>query len=76
MMIADIATGHTWGADVCFLVAVIAAALAVVVQFVDRPRRGHTAPSDGTVVALRSYSWPSVLTGVALALIALGLLIL
>jgi len=71
-MLADIATGHTWGADVAFLLAVIVAVLAVVVEVAERrPRPARSG--DGV---LRSYPWTNVLGWTAVALLALGFLIL
>ena len=69
-LIADIATGHTWGADLAFLLAVIAAALAAVVQLLPARR---TSP-DGHPVSYARFA--PVLVAVALALVALGLLLL
>jgi len=59
----SIASGHLFGADLCFLIALILAALAAVLAVV--PRR---APD--------SYVYAPILGWVAVALLALGWLLL
>lgn len=66
-MIADIATGHTSGADVLFLVAAILAALAVLCTFVPARPAEHGGPS---------YGWQSMLGWAAVTLIAVAFLLL
>jgi hypothetical protein len=76
-MFADIATGHTWGADVCFLLALILAVVSAALQIVDARPVAHEARPDGTLHNIRTRGpWASVLLALALGFIALGLLIL
>lgn len=65
-MIADIATGNTEIADVCFLFALIAFALAAVVLFARR--RIEATATDIPIATVLAY--------LGLALVALGLLVL
>jgi hypothetical protein len=70
-MLADttgIASGHLWGADLCFLLAVIFAALAAALTVVPVRRTAGEAA--------REYVWAPVLGWVGVALLALGWLLL
>jgi hypothetical protein len=76
-VLADIATGHTWGADVCFLLAMILAVVSAALQIVDARPVGRAAPADGTLHTIHARGpWASVLLALSLGFIALGLLIL
>ena len=61
-MFADIASGHTSGADVCFLIAVVLAGLAALVSIPKLPNAGSP--------------WATTLGWAAVALVALAWLLL
>lgn len=70
-MLADIATGHHAGADVCFLIAVILAAIAALL--VVAPRR-RTRDTNGPAVDY--YVWAPLFGWAAVAVVALAWLLL
>lgn len=79
-MIADtISSGHAWGADFCFLLAIIFAGLAAVLYVMaanGTRRQALTDEGRVTVVQAHVLRWAPALGWVAVALAALGWLIL
>jgi hypothetical protein len=75
-MLADISTGHGWGADLCWLLAALLFAVEVVLALLARrPHRATSYPDGSTSLAVHA-DWTGILTPLALGLIALGLLLL
>jgi hypothetical protein len=75
----DISHGHSWGADVCFLIAVICAVAAAVLYVLARRARpvAHDRDDLGPrTLHVAAPDWSPVAAALALAFIALGLLIL
>ena len=56
-MFADIATGNTGTADVLFLIAVILAALAAVIDAIDHPTEKYSNPLLAAAVAAAAAGW-------------------
>lgn len=78
MIAIGISDGHDWGADLCFLLATILAVVAIALALLERrPYRAVEHRADGTLAPIvADGGWSRLAVWAALALIALGWLIL
>lgn len=73
MILADIANGNVDAADVCFLLAFILGLVAAALALFGPVLVRHSPPPDHPVAV---HSWSPILGWIAVALLALGFLLL
>lgn len=73
MILADIANGNVDAADVCFLIAFILGLAAAVLAFLGPVMVRQAPPPDHPTMV---HGWPPILGWLALAVLALGFMLL